>query len=69
MLYEDVESNPGPLSVDSLIDSYSDSSSYSIRNLTNPLSIMRLNIKSPVPKLDLIEDESLAYDVLDFSES
>ena len=69
MLYGDVELNPGPLSVDSLSDSNSDSSSYSISNLTNPLSIMHLNIQSPVPKLDLIEDEALAYDVLVLTES
>ena len=68
MLYGDVESNPGPLSVDSLSDSNSDSLSFSISNLTNSLSIMHLNIQSPVPKLDLTEDESLAYDVLVLTE-
>ena len=65
----DVESNPGPFSVDSHSDSNSDSSSYSINNLTNHLSIMHLNIKSLISKLDLIGGESLAYDVLVFSES
>ena len=69
MLCGDVESNPGPFSVDSHSDSNSDSSSYSINNLTNHLSIMHLNIQSLIPKLDLIEGESMAYDVLVFSES
>ena len=70
MLCGDLESNPGPLSVNSLFDSNLDSSSYSISNLTNHLSIMHLiikkvseydqeipqsHIKSLVPNVDLIE--------------
>ena len=69
MLCGDVESNPGPFSAGSHSDCNLDSSLYSINNITNHLSIMHLNIQSVLPKLDLIEGESMAYDVLVFSKS
>ena len=65
----DVQSNPGPDAVDGSIDSVTSCSSSSIEYLSNHLSIMHLNIQSIVSKLDLIEGEASAYDVLVFSES
>ena len=64
LLSVDVYPNPGPDYVTSLAD-------LSVSNsvLANHLSIMHLNIQSILPKLDLIKCESLAYDVLVFSES
>ena len=65
LLIGDIESNPGPNSVESL----SDTTLNSLDSLSNHLSIMHLNIQSLVPKLDLVEGESVAYDSLVFSES
>ena len=65
LLSGDIESNPVPNSVESL----SDTTLSSLDSLSNHLSIMHLNIQSLVPKLDLVEGESVAYDILVFSES
>ena len=65
LLSGDIESNPGPNSVKSLTDT----TLSSLDSLSNHLSIMHLNIQSLVPKLDLVEGESVAYDILVFSES
>ena len=65
LLCGDIESNPGPNSVESLTDT----TLSSLDSLSNHLSIMHLNIQSLVPKLDLVEGGSLAYDILVFSES
>ena len=66
VLSGDVELNPGPGSVEGDRDSSYDNS---FEILANHLSILHLNIQSLLPKLDLIEAESEAYDVLVFSES
>ena len=65
LLCGDIESNPGPNSVESLTDT----TLGSLDSLSNHLGIMHLNIQSLVPKLDLVEGESLAYDILVLSES
>ena len=65
LLSGDIESNPGPNSV----ESPTDTTISSLDSLSNHLSIMHLNIQNLVPKLDLVEGESLAYDILVFSES
>ena len=69
LLCGDVQSNPGPDSVEGSIVSVSSCSSSSFEYLSKLLSIMHLNIQSIVPKLDLMEGEASAYDVLVFSES
>ena len=69
LLNGDVHPNPGPDSVTSLADLSVSNSVNSFSALANHLSIMHLNIQSILPKLDLIKCESLAYDVLVFSES
>ena len=69
LLSGDVHPNPGPDSVTSLADLSVSNSVNSFSALANHLSIMHLNIQSILPKLDLIKCESLAYDVLVFSES
>ena len=69
LLCGEVQLNPGPYSVDGSIDSVSSCSFSSIEYLSNHLSIMHLNIQSIILKLDLIEGEASAYEVLVFSES
>ena len=69
LLSRDVHPNPGPDFVTSLVDHSVSNSVNSFSALANHLSIMHLNIQSILPKLDLIKCESLAYDVLVFSES
>ena len=61
--------NPGPDSVDGSTDSSLNSTVSSIDFLSNHLCIFHLNIQSILPKLDLIECEAEAHDVLVFSES
>ena len=60
----DVHPNPGPVYVTSLVDLSDSSSVNSFSALAN-----HLNIRSILPKLNLIKCESLAYDVLVFSKS
>ena len=69
LLSGDIESNPGPDSVEGSTDSVSSSSFSSFKTLTNHLSILHLNIQSIVSKLDQIEGEAASCDVLVFSES
>ena len=69
LLCGDVQPNPGPDSVDGRIGSVSSCSPSSFEYLSKHLSIMHINIQSIIPKLDLIEGEASAYDVLVFSES
>ena len=69
LLSGDVHPNPGPDSVSSLPDTSTSSSISTLGALSNHLSIMHMNIQSILPKLDLIKCESLAYDVLVFTES
>ena len=68
ILCGDIHPNPGPASVGSLNDS-SLSSTASMEMLSKHLSILHLNIQSPLPKIDLIRSESDAYDIMVFSES
>ena len=69
LLSGDVHPNPGPDSVSSLSDTSTSSSISTLGALSNHMSIMHMNIQSILPKLDLIKCESLAYDVLVFTES
>ncbi|MCG8113671.1 MAG: reverse transcriptase domain-containing protein [Candidatus Thiodiazotropha taylori] len=69
LLCGDVETNPGPDSVETSTASSSNLSATSFELLTNHLSILHLNIQSLTPKLDILRSESEAYDVLVFSES
>ena len=69
LLSGDIQENPGPDSVSSLADEESDLSPCSTDSLDHLFSIMHLNIQSIVPKLDLVETESLAYDIMVYSES
>ena len=69
LLSGDIQESPGPDSVSSLADRESDLSSCSTESLDHLFSIMHLNIQSIVPKLDLVETESLAYDIMVYSES
>ena len=69
LLSGDIQENPGPDSVSSLADEEGDLSSCSTESLDPLFSIMHLNIQSIEPKLDLVETESLAYDVMVYSES
>ena len=65
----DIETNPGPDSVEgSTVDS-SDLSATSFELLSNHLTILHLNIQSLIHKMDIIRSEAEAYDVLVFSES
>ena len=64
----DVHPKPGQNSVTSLADLSVSSSGISFRALANYLSVMHLNTQIILSKLDLIICESLAYDVLVFSE-
>ena len=61
--------HPGPDSISSLTDTSTSSSISTLGALSNHLSIMHMNIQSILSKLDLIKCESLAYDVLVFTES
>ena len=69
LLSGDVHPNPGPDSGTSLADFSVSNSVNSFSALANHLSIIHLNLQSILPELDLIKCESLAYDVLVFSES
>ena len=69
LLSGDIQENPGPYSGSSLADEESDFSSCSTESLDHLFSIVHLNIQSIVPKLDLVETESLAYDIMVYSES
>ena len=69
LLSGDVETNPGPDSVDGLTDSSDTCSTVSFDSLSSHLSNFHMNIQSIVPKLDLIRGEADAYDVLIISES
>ena len=69
LLSGDIQENPGPDSVSSLADEESDLSSCSTESIDHLFSIMHLNIQSIVPKLDLVETESLAYDIMVYSGS
>ena len=70
LLSGDIHPNPGRDSVetDTRISSISSSLS-SFDMLSSHLSIMHLNIKSLLPKIDIIRCEAHAYDVLVFTES
>lgn len=68
ILSGDVHPNPGPDSVDEMSLS-SDSSTFSSENLQHLFSIVHLNVQSLLPKIDLVRGESLAYDVMVFTES
>lgn len=68
LLCGDIHQNPGPDSVNLSADlSMSSSDTYS--SLSNHLSIMHLNVQSILPKIDILQSEAQAYDVLVFSES
>ena len=69
LLSGDIQENPGPESVSSLADEERDLSSCSTESLDHLFSIMHLNIQCIVPKLDLVETESMAYDIMVYSES
>ena len=69
LLCGDVETNPGPDSVEISTASSSNLSATSFELLSNHLSILHLNIQSLTPKLDIIRSEAEAYDVLVLSES
>ena len=69
LLSGDIHENPGPDSVTSLVDEESDLSSCSTESIDHLFSMMHLNIQSIVPKLDLVRTESMAYDIMVFSES
>ena len=69
LLSGDVHPNPGPDSVSSLAETSTSSSISTLGALYNHLSIMHMNIQSILPTLDLIKCESIAYDVLVFTES
>ena len=62
LLSGDIESNPGPNSV----DGFGDATLSYLDIFSNYLSIMHLNIQSLVPKLDLVEGKSVAYEILVF---
>ena len=69
LLSGDIHENPGADCVSSLADEHSDTSSCSTESLDHLLSTMHLNMQSIVLKLDLIQTESLAYDIMIYSES
>ena len=69
LLSWDVHPHPGLDSVSSLADTSTSSSTSNLGALSNHLSIVQMNIHIILPKLDLIKCESLAYDVLVFTES
>ena len=67
ILSGDIHPNPGPLSSNSDSDSSSCQSMTDI--LSSGLSILHLNIQSLKPKLDLLQAEMQAYDILIFTET
>ena len=69
LLSGDIHENPGPDSVTSLAEEESDLSSCSTESIDHLISMMHLNIQSIVPKMDLVRTESMAYDIMVFSES
>ena len=58
--------NPGPDSVDEMSLS-SDLSIFSSENLQHFFSLPHLNVQSLLPKIDLVRGESIAYDVMVFT--
>ena len=64
-----IETNPGPDSVDSSGSSSENLSATSFELLHNHLSITDVNVQSLAPKIDTIRSEAEPYDVLVFSES
>ena len=69
LLSGDIHENPGPDSVTSLAEEESDLSSCSTESTDHWISMMHLNIQSIVPKMDHVRTESMAYDIMVFSES
>ena len=65
----DIETNPGPDSVDSSGSSSENLSATSFELLHNHLSIIHANVQSLAPKIDTIRSETEPYDVFVFSES
>ena len=68
LLSGDIHPNPGPASCSNASES-SSSSSISHEQLSSHLSIFHLNVKSLLPKIDLIRAESELYGIAVFSES
>lgn len=69
LLSGDIHPNPGPDSVNSVIDTSLTSSLSFLDSLSNHISILHLNIQSLFHKMDLIRCEAQSYDILVFSES
>ena len=64
-----VKVNPGPDSVESSTDSSDILSSASFNSIANHFSILYLNVQSLFPRIDLIRGETIAHDILIFTES
>ena len=69
LLSGDIEINPSPDSVEGSYSSCDILSVTSFETLSNHLSIFHLNMQSLVPKVDIIQSEADAFDILAFSES
>ena len=65
----DIETNPGPDSVDDSSFSNENLSATSFELLHNHISIIHANVQSLAPKIDTIRSEAEPYDVLVFSEN
>ncbi len=65
----DINPNPGPSSIIDSSPNSSFSSDQSLDMLSSGLCIMHLNIQSLRPKLDILEIECQAYDILVFTET
>ena len=63
---QDNHKNPGPDSVGNLSSASSICSAGTFQHM---FSILHLNIQSLTPKIDLVQAESFAYDVMIFSET
>ena len=69
LLSGDIEINPGPDSVEGSYSSCDILSATSFETPSNHLSIFHLSIQSLVPKMDIIQSEADAFDILVFFES
>ena len=69
LLSGDVEVNPGPDSAEDTSLSSNDQSLTSFETLSNHLTVLHLNIKSLLPKIDIVRSEADVYGILVFAKS
>ena len=69
LLSGDVEVNPGPDSAEDTSLTSNDQSLTSFETLSNHLTVLHLNIKSLLPKIDIVRSEADVYEILVFTKS